>query len=393
MTTPTLAASASAYYNSGTGCTAPCYYTIALSGNPNDTNSSPFYTYTSTVSDTLFVGDDSGKLHKFNPVFKAAPAEVTTSWPVAASTSTNPKLTSPVYDGGASQLVFVEDATGYLNSVSVRRHPRHRPNLETDGVRELWVRRPSRGGLIYRIRLLCLSVTAAPTELPLSTPATSTYLPPAPPSTQVTGTTTRSLTTKPPTTSAPFNTTACSITLTTQGSGNTGNLYACVNGALYQFGMAQLSTTTQVTALTSPGYSVYHTPASTVSDAATCSALTEYCNNGSSACTVSGGVTNAGTDYLFLSLDANGKTVGSTTCAGGCIYNYNITSGGATGTPADALQVAGGSGSIVIDNSGSATGESQVYYGSLSSQTCVGNGTVGSGSGSCAVQASQSALQ
>ena len=85
-------------------------------------------------------------------------------------------------------------------------------------------------------------------------------------------------------------------------------------------------------------------------------------------------MTNAGTDYLFLSLDANGKTVGSTTCAGGCIYNYNITSGGATGTPADALQVAGGSGSIVIDNSGSATGESQVYYGSLSSQTCAGNG-------------------
>ena len=81
--------------------------------------------------------------------------------------------------------------------------------------------------------------------------------------------------------------------------------------------------------------------------------------------------TNAGTDYLFLSLDANGKTVGSTTCASGCIYNYDITSGSATGTPADALQVAGGSGSIVIDNSGSATGESQVYYGSLSSQTCV----------------------
>ena len=131
-----------------------------------------------------------------------------------------------------------------------------------------------------------------------------------------------------------------------------------------------------------------------MSDAATCSALTEYCNNGSSACTVSGArKTNAGTDYLFLSLEANGKTVGSTTCANGCIYNYDITSGDTTGTPSDALQVAGGSGSIVIDNSGSATGESQVYYGSLSSQTCVGNGTVGSGSGSCAVQASQSALQ
>ena len=127
VTSPTLAASATAYYNSGAGCTAPCYYTIALSGNPNDTNSSPFYTYTSTVSDTIFVGDDSGKLHAFTPVFNGAPTEVTTTgtrasgfqnWPATASSGTNPKLTSPVYDGGSSGLVFVEDATGYLNSIN-----------------------------------------------------------------------------------------------------------------------------------------------------------------------------------------------------------------------------------------------------------------------------------
>jgi hypothetical protein len=57
------------------------------------------------------------------------------------------------------------------------------------------------------------------------------------------------------------------------------------------------------------------------------------------------------------------------------------------------LQATGGTGSIVIDNGGTATGESQVYYGSLSNQTCAGNGTVGNGTGSCAVQASQSGLQ
>ena len=86
MTSPTLAASASAYYNSGTGCTAPCYYTITLSGSPNDTNSSPFYTYTSTVSATQsYVGDDSGKLHKFNPVFNGAPAELGGNWPAPAT--------------------------------------------------------------------------------------------------------------------------------------------------------------------------------------------------------------------------------------------------------------------------------------------------------------------
>jgi hypothetical protein len=165
------------------------------------------------------------------------------------------------------------------------------------------------------------------------------------------------------------------------GSGNTGNLYACVNGALYQFGMAQLSTTTQVTRSSNPGYSVFDTPATAVSDAATCSPLTEYYN------------TSTSTDYLFFSLEANGSTVGTTTCASGCIYNYDITSVGTTGNPSDALQVTGGTGGIVIDNSGTATGESQIYFGSLSNESCAGNGTVGSGTGSCAVQASQSALQ
>ena len=175
-------------------------------------------------------------------------------------------------------------------------------------------------------------------------------------------------------------------------AGAFGNLYACVNGALFQIPMSSLSGTTQVALANS----AYDTPASTVSDAATCSGVTEYCNHGSIACTVSGAThkTSAGTDYLFFSLEANGSATG---CTNGCIYNYDITAGNTTGTPSDDLAVAGGTTSIVIDNSGSATGESQVYYGSLSSQTCAGNGassgTGASGSGSCAVQASQSALQ
>ena len=298
-------------------------------------------------------------------------------------------------------MVFVEDATGYLNSIDPALQPLPLGFPAPPRPRIRWSAAPLDSSTLPWWTPLpnsstCLSVTAAPTELPLSTPATSTSLLPAPPSTQVTGTTTRNLTTK-----------ATNDIGTVQYHGMFDNAYYDGFGNYRQplrlrqwrclpdsDGPASAGPSPHTT---SPGYSVYHTPASTVSDAAACSALTEYCNNGSSACTVSGGVTNAGTDYLFLSLDANGKTVGSTTCAGGCIYNYNITSGGATGTPADALQVAGGSGSIVIDNSGSATGESQVYYGSLSSQTCAGNGassgTGASGSGSCAVQASQSALQ
>jgi hypothetical protein len=76
-------------------CTAPCMVTLPLSGGANDTNSSPFYDYT---NDALYVGDDNGSLHKFQPVFRTGvPAEVGSSWPVSVASGL--KLTSPVFDG------------------------------------------------------------------------------------------------------------------------------------------------------------------------------------------------------------------------------------------------------------------------------------------------------
>jgi hypothetical protein len=59
--------------------------------------------------------------------------------------------------------------------------------------------------------------------------------------------------------------------------------------------------------------------------------------------------------------------------------------------PSSAIAAAGGTGAIIIDNTittGMTSGTSQVYFSTLNNQTC---GT--SGSGSCAVQASQAALQ
>jgi hypothetical protein len=103
-----------AYYNGGTGCTAPCSFTATLNGSPADTWSSPYIDY---ASDTLYVGDAVGKLHKFTPVFKGAPAEVTTApWPVQmahgspTSTTDNNQLASPVYDP-TSGNVFVGSTT------------------------------------------------------------------------------------------------------------------------------------------------------------------------------------------------------------------------------------------------------------------------------------------
>lgn len=88
--------------------TVPCYFAAGLSGGVthNDTNSSPYYDYSPGV-DNLYVGDDVGVLHKFNPVFLGAPAEVLTNWPATILASR--KLTSPVLDV-VTQKVFVGTA-------------------------------------------------------------------------------------------------------------------------------------------------------------------------------------------------------------------------------------------------------------------------------------------
>jgi hypothetical protein len=106
-------------------------------------------------------------------------------------------------------------------------------------------------------------------------------------------------------------------------------------------------------------------------------------------------------------LDSNNKLEIVTTSngngeSGGIQPTWSTTIGGTTpdaavtwtnvGTiPSSALHSAGGTSGIIIDNtvgSGTLAGASQAYFSTLSNQTC---GT--SGTGGCAVQASQSALQ
>ena len=111
--TPTLpvtpAAATLAAYR---GCTAPCMVTLAFSGNHNDTFSAPFYDYD---GDTIYVGDDSGNLHKFTGVFAGTPAESGSPWPVNLSAAS--KLSSPVYDTVTGNVI-VGDFAGVLHSVT-----------------------------------------------------------------------------------------------------------------------------------------------------------------------------------------------------------------------------------------------------------------------------------
>lgn len=100
-------------------CTAPCMTTIPLTDGlgfqTNDVTSSVFYDY---QSDTAWVGDSGGWLHKFNPVFKAKPAEIRTApWPVQVNPGNPIDLSSPVHDL-VSDNIFVGDLGGFVERVN-----------------------------------------------------------------------------------------------------------------------------------------------------------------------------------------------------------------------------------------------------------------------------------
>ncbi len=112
-------------------------------------------------------------------------------------------------------------------------------------------------------------------------------------------------------------------------------------------------------------------------------------------------ITIPAVDYLYLGVTENGNvTPGALTCtgtSGACLYSIAVgTSAGsyvAAGmAPTNGLGSAGGTTGIVVDNSLTAAGESQIYYSNLSNASCTGNGQTGtSGTASCAVQTSQTA--
>lgn len=95
----------------GMSCMSSIQFSNPVTGPVTDTNSSAFYNYS---TDTIYVGDDKGQMHKFTGVFLGTPAEVTTSFPIAVNAGSI--LTSPVYDS-VSGNIFVGDSTGRLSFI------------------------------------------------------------------------------------------------------------------------------------------------------------------------------------------------------------------------------------------------------------------------------------
>jgi hypothetical protein len=163
------------------------------------------------------------------------------------------------------------------------------------------------------------------------------------------------------------------------GTGTTGNLWTCsTNATEPRLSFTPLQASGSIVPLGNVIGVATTAISSLASATANCSPVTEFFGSDSG--------TN---DYIFLSVTARG-TAGAA-CTGACLYNFIVSTDGLTeSTPsaaANGIAVAGGTSGIIIDNDlPTANGESQIYYATLSSQSCTNNGVATRGN--CAVQAS-----
>jgi hypothetical protein len=344
-------ASGSAY----SSCTAPCMVSIPFNDGHNDSISAPFYDYASDGA--LYVGDDSGLLHKFTGVFNGAPAEVTTSgWPAVLGGSV--KVSSPVYDP-VSGYVFVGDLSGTLYSVgsgnagttSGSKHGSLKvgdaiadgPFVDSnaESVYAFVTTNGSGNNAVYQFSAAFTASSSSSAAIGTGTPGYYLY-------------------------SGDFDNVYYS------SSSYTGNLYvvgntgATTGGTLYRVPVTSSLLGTPVSAVTSLTASgAYPWP----------SPLTEYYNASESA------------DFVFFSVN-RGNEAGCTNTAGnGCILSYNIS--GATPVLSGGQDLATPTGSgcwatggIVIDNDATTTGASQIYFVNLNGTQA--GGPSGATSSNCA---------
>jgi hypothetical protein len=361
-------------------CVAPCMTAIAFNGNPDNSNSSPFYDY---FNDVLYAGDDNGRLHRFTGVFGGTPAEQTTGgFPATASTGN--MLTPPVYDG-ATGLVFVGSDTG-VNSGgrlhSVCATPGVSPVCTVSGTVT------SSGQLAaYNIQLGGANTTGVRDTPLLDSTARRLYV---------------FVESDPNNNCGGVNCKAIYQFRTDQSIA--GSLGARVN-----IGRGQIGARALMAGAFDNAYYTSADPANPSGNLYACGSLSDgtdskkptlwripIVNNvmqtpvlgptmvtnvdidDSADCSPITMVMNGANEYLFVSVNALGNSTG---CSGACIYMFNLTgkTWNAAATANAGLPAPGGTSGIVVDNVSSATGASQIYYSTLSNP---GN----------AVQASQAGL-
>jgi hypothetical protein len=357
-------------------CTAPCMTSLTFAGSTSDSGSAPFEDYS---SDSLYIGDDSGKLHKFTGVFLGTPAEASSPWPVSVSASA---LASPVYDS-VSGNVFVGDyllnspltcaasgnPCGFFYSVSASTGSLVGKSNRLDfvfGIQDGPIV-DSSAGMAY-VFVGADGESGVPSSCGTDVPCSGVF-------------------------QFPTNFTGGSGTEATVGpgydfllSGSFDHAYltsgspSSPTGHIYVMGSTDSNTTLYQVSISSNVLNTTSTAGPVVSNNVT----NGYFAPGLQVSEFYNGTT----DYIFLSVLAFGSPATcSDTLTSGCVMGFDVTSGSISGstTPTAATTEAGGTSGIIIDNSSAFSGASNIYFTPLSDQLCTTSATTGG----CAIQTSQ----
>jgi len=308
-----------------------------------DFKSAPFVDYT---NDIAYVGDANGAIHKITGVFLGTPTEVAGAWPFIIPTAllgTPVSFGSPVLDGGASQSIFAADvSTGILYCVVAATGAAcANPKIQagSGGIQD--------GPIVDSTTEKVFVVNdngSSNALLQVSTSLASSSL----------------LTVNMGTAGSDLYNGAFDNAYFASGT-NTGHMYFCGNGTLYQVPITNGTMGTTAAATT-------FKLSTTTGLQADCTPLAEVFNPN---ILISG---TTGHDLLFLGVKNNGAPTG---CNGGaCIMTFDITSGAVPTAPIATFPLATGTtllgtSGFVIDNVSTTTGGSQVYFGNLNAGTGV----------------------
>lgn len=368
-------------------CAAPCMTELPLQGGASVTFSSPFYDY---ADDVLYLGDDIGQLHKFQNIFgSGTPAEIAggdndSGWPqniaeVVPGGGPN-ALTSPVYDSVTGN-VFVAIVATYNAAAGLTAYI-----PSTGGAANIVYSSPlanpvglgfvdsplvdSTAAMVYDFADVDNTISQASgvfqqtTTFPLFDYGVEQQFGPGSsfqPQVAYDGA---------------FDNTYYSSPDPTSPSGNLYTIGRDPSGlylpTLYQVPIAGNAMQTPVQG-----------PVLTVSSdsQANGSPVTEFYSGPQ--------------DWIFLSVTNNNNTSSPVACPSGegCLMSFDVTfpsSFDPTAATLGTALVASGTSGITIDNRPMGPpGTAELYFSSLGNQTCTGNSSTGSGSGGCAVQASQ----
>lgn len=364
-----------------------CLLSLTFTNGSEDTGSAPFVDYD---HDNLYVGDDSGFLHKFTGVFKGTPAEVIIGgWPVTVNEAAG--LTSPVYDS-VSNNIYVGDSFGVLSFVkdtpasgvggcASGAAPCLGDNAVATGSSDGWI---TDAPIVDSTNATVFAFVGA-----AHTPTDTSTVFQAP--------TTLATSTEATIGAGAFNFTTFQFNPVYSGAFDNNYFTAPESGFLYVCGnQVSLDGTTQNAAIYRIGFDAsglmnnandgnilaVSAPLDIFSPATTaCSPVTEIFDP------------NTNTDLMFLSVQNNSNLAncsGSATVPGsGCVISIDVTSG-FPATVSHSVLEAGGTSGIIIDNTASdvlVPQAASLYFTRLAQSACP-SGTTG-----CAVKLTQAGFQ